>query len=189
MIAVCSDCRVHSLHSAVSAGRCAAGTVLVVLWVRAQQAGAVAGERNGYRVMTERRGLGGGGYRVGRLGRVRRGGAPPPGSGCQLANLPTFRFVGFSAFRLVGKSESWRIGGVVLGRVQGRCRRGDQGGERARNGRWAGVIAECSDCIMQSLQSAITSTSERGVRVRLVGGALLGLVYRRIRREEAAGTG
>lgn len=66
---------------------------------------------------------------------------------------------------------------------------GDQGGERARNGRWAGVIAECSDCIMQSLQSAITSTSERGVRVRLVGGALLGLVYRRIRREEAAGTG
>lgn len=61
MIAVCSDCRVHSLHSAVSAGRCAAGTVLVVLWVRAQQAGAVAGERNGYRVMTERRGLGGGG--------------------------------------------------------------------------------------------------------------------------------
>lgn len=105
------------------------------------------------------------------------------------ANLPTFRFVGFSTFRLVGKSESWRIGGVVLGRVQGRCRRGDQGGERARNGRWAGVIAECSDCIMQSLQSAITSTSERGVRVRLVGGALLGLVYRRIRREEAAGTG
>lgn len=40
------------------------------------------------------------------------------------ANLPTFRFVGFSTFRLVGKSESWRIGGVVLGRVQGRCRRG-----------------------------------------------------------------
>lgn len=50
MIAVCSDCIVCSLRSAVSAGRCAAGTVLVVLWVRAQQAGAVAGERNGYRV-------------------------------------------------------------------------------------------------------------------------------------------
>ena len=50
VIAVCSDCIVCSLRSAVSAGRCAAGTVLVVLWVRAQQAGAVAGERNGYRV-------------------------------------------------------------------------------------------------------------------------------------------
>lgn len=29
-------------------------------------------------------------------------------------------------------------------------------------GRGARVIAVCSDCIMQSLQSAITSTSERG---------------------------
>ena len=42
----------------------------------------------------------GGRYRAGRLGRVRRG-------ACQLANL--------SAFRLVGKSESWRLGEVAGG--------------------------------------------------------------------------
>jgi len=47
------------------------------------------------------------------------------------ANLPTFRLVGLSAFRLVGKLESWRVGGVRVVRRAGvkRCCRGRiQGG-------------------------------------------------------------
>ncbi len=61
---------------------------------------------------------------------ARVGGAGEGGGVCQLANL--------SAFRLVGKLESWRGAGGAG---------------------W--VIAECSDCIVHSLHSAITSTSER----------------------------
>lgn len=38
------------------------------------------------------------------------------------ANLPTFRFVGFSAFRLVGKSESWRLGEAAGWRAGGEKR-------------------------------------------------------------------
>lgn len=54
------------------------------------------------------------------------------------ANLPTCQLVGFSTCREVGDLESWRGAGGA-----------------------GGVIAECSDCIVHSLHSAITSTSER----------------------------
>ena len=47
---------------------------------------------------------------VGRLGRVRRGGAPPPGSGCQLANFPVCWLFDFSTCWKVGELENWRSG-------------------------------------------------------------------------------
>ena len=72
--------------------------------------------------------------------------------------LPICQLVGFPACRFVGKSESWRLGGVVRGvsagwwwftggvrRAQGEIRRRAQSGYR--------VIAGCSDCRVQSVRA------------------------------------